>query len=76
MGRAIASQAKSYARSYGRNEEYEVLVAEIYAKLLCADDLPTNIAESPSGMARSHGFETRLVTHCIRFAQGAGLQAA
>ncbi|GLR53714.1 helix-turn-helix domain-containing GNAT family N-acetyltransferase [Shinella yambaruensis] len=34
MGRVIASQAQSYAESYGWNEEYEALVAEICAKFL------------------------------------------
>jgi hypothetical protein len=49
MRRAIASQAKSYARSNGRNEEYEVLVAEICAKLLCADDLPQRLLNRRAG---------------------------
>lgn len=34
MGRVIASQAESYAESYGWNEEYEALVAEICARFL------------------------------------------
>lgn len=34
MGRVIASQAKSYAETYGWNDEYEALVAEICAKFL------------------------------------------
>lgn len=34
MGRVIASQARSYTETYGWNEEYEALVAEICARFL------------------------------------------
>jgi DNA-binding MarR family transcriptional regulator/GNAT superfamily N-acetyltransferase len=99
MGRVIASQAQSYTETYGWNEEYEALVAEICAKFLRDFDPAFEhcwIAERDGALvgsvflvkasettaklrllhvdeaARGHGLGTRLVTDCIRFAQGAG----
>lgn len=99
MGRVIASQAQSYAETYGWNTEYEALVAEICAQFLRHFDPARErcwIAEQDgqfvgsiflvkgsattaklrllhvADAARGQGLGTRLVTECIRFAQGAG----